>query len=303
MRSLLTYLLVVSFLGIGLRSSAQLLPPDTVFQPKRTAWTLGAVGAGYIGSMAWLSSQWYADYPRSCLHSFNDNSEWLQMDKVGHFATANVIGRIGYDMLRWSGVEKKKALWWGGGAGFLYLTTVEVLDGFSEQWGFSWGDMLFNAGGAGLLIAQEAYWNEERILMKYSFHRTDYAKHRPDIFGTAHINQMLKDYNGQSYWLSINPASFMSDDTHFPAWLNIAIGYSGEGMLGANSNPLSYDGVALPHYDRYRQYYLSLDVDLSRIPVKNKYLKAAFELLNVIKIPAPALEFSAQGIRAHPLYY
>lgn len=282
---------------------AQILPPDSVFNKTKTAWTLGAVGVGYAGSMTWLGSQWYANYPRSSFHMFNDQSEWLQMDKVGHFGTANLIGRIGYDMLRYSGIERKKALWWGGGAGFIYLTTVEVLDGFSSEWGFSWGDMACNAGGAGLFIAQEAFWEEERMMVKYSFMATEYAKHRPDLFGTTMINQMLKDYNGQTYWLSVNPYSFMKEDTRFPKWLNLAVGYSGEGMIGAKSNPVSGVGGIYPEYDRYRQYYFSLDVDLSKIPVKNKFLKAVFEVVNVFKIPAPTMGFSKNGIQFHPLYY
>ena len=47
--------------------------------------------------------------------------------------------------------------------GFTFLTAVEILDGFSKNWGASWGEILANASGTGLLIGQELLWAEQRI--------------------------------------------------------------------------------------------------------------------------------------------
>ncbi len=35
---------------------------------------------------------------------------------------------------------------------------------------------------------------------------------------------MLKDYNGQTYWLSFNVASFLPTNSGFPYWLNMSLG-------------------------------------------------------------------------------
>ena len=35
-----------------------------------------------------LNAEWYAKYPRSGFHFFNDYAEWLQVDKVGHAFSA-----------------------------------------------------------------------------------------------------------------------------------------------------------------------------------------------------------------------
>jgi len=52
----------------------------------------------------------------------------------------------------------------------------------------------------------------------------------------------------------------MKKESRFPKWLNVAVGYGAEGMVGSYYNPSN-----LPHFDRYRQYYLSLDIDFTRI--------------------------------------
>jgi hypothetical protein len=111
---------------------------------------------------------------------------------------------------------------------------------------------------------------------------------------------MLKDYNGQTYWLSVNPYSFMSEESKFPKWLNVALGYGAGGMTGGEFNPpyINEDGKQI-HFERYRQLYLSLDVDLTRIKTRSKFLKTIFYSVGFIKIPAPALEFSKQGVKGY----
>jgi hypothetical protein len=112
----------------------------------------------------------------------------------------------------------------------------------------------------------------------------------------------LKDYNGQTYWLSLNPASFMKEGTRFPKWLNIAFGYGAEGMTGGDFNPPYVDANGKQiEFDRYRQYYLSLDVDLTRIKTRSKFLRTFFNTIGFLKIPAPALEFSKKGIKGNLL--
>ena len=144
-------------------------------------------------------------------------------------------------------------------------------------------------------------WNEQRIIPKFSFHTTKYADLRPELLGKSVSEQILKDYNGQTYWLSANLRSFMPD-SRVPKWLNIALGYGAEGMLSAT--PSSDVGLALPDYERYRQFYLSLDVDLTKIDTKSTLLRTLFSLFNTIKIPAPTFEIrGSQGVKFHWIYF
>ena len=92
----------------------------------------------------------------------------------------------------------------------------------------------------------------------------------------------------------------MSKQTHFPKWLNVAFGYGAEGMTGAVSNPPYIDADGKPIvFERYRQFYLSLDVDLTRIKTKSKLLKTVFNTIGFIKIPAPSIEFNKFGVSGH----
>ncbi len=247
----------------------------------------------YPVSMYWLYTQWYQHYPQSSFHFFNDEGEWLQMDKGGHILDSYTVGKVGFRAMQWAGMENRKAIWYGAGIGFVFQTTVEVFDGFSSQWGFSVTDVAANTIGSAILIGQQLVWNEQRFQLKYSFHQSDYSKYRPNELGSNLPENILKDYNGLTYWLTVNPYSFMKHSSKFPRWLSVAFGYGAEGMTGAFSNPVSVDGKSIPQFDRYRQYYLSLDFDLSRIRTKSKFLSGLFKVINFIRLPAPAIEFNS----------
>ena len=223
------------------------------------------------------------------------------MDKVGHFYSAYHLGRFGAEALNWSGANSKKQLIYGAGIGFAFLAAVEVLDGYSSEWGASSGDIIANTTGTALYVSQELLWKEQRITPKFSFHTTQYANQRPDKLGTSLNEQILKDYNGQTYWLSVNLHSF-AKETKIPKWLNVAFGYGADGMLTGN---LQNDNLALAQNpERFRQFYLSFDLNLTKIETKSHFLKTIFSVFNTIKIPAPTLEYSAnKGLKGHLLYF
>jgi len=98
--------------------------------------------------------------------------------------------------------------------------------------------------------------------------------------------------------LSANIWSF-NKESNFPKWLNIAFGYGAEGMLYGESNPNNQFTQ-----DPYRQFYLSLDVDLTKIKTTSKFLKTLFSTINFIKIPAPTLEYTSRGdFKFHLLHF
>ena len=254
---------------------------------------LGTEATLYAASMTGLYFAWYADYPQTGFHFYNDNSEWMLMDKGGHLATSYIVGNFGYQALRGAGLDEKRSTWYGGTLGLVFLTTVEVFDGFSDGWGFSWGDMAANTLGSGLFIGQQLLWKEQRILVKYSFHTTEFPKYRPDLLGDNFIQQTIKDYNGITIWASGNIKSlFLKKESKFPAWLNFAFGYGATGMTGGFENATDYHGKPIPYFDRKQQFYLSLDVDFTKIPTNNKFLKYTFKVLNIFKVPFPAIEYN-----------
>lgn len=276
-----------------------------------TAWSLGS----YAATMISLDQVWYSQYERSKFHFFNDNSQWLQMDKVGHAWTSYSEGLYGVALFRWAGLQDKKAIWIGGMVGTFFQAGIEVLDGFSAQWGASVGDLVANSTGSALVIAQELAWKEQRFRLKFSAHRPDYSEYEEslqlrarDLYGKNIAEQLLKDYNGQTYWLTVNPSTFIKNpDSKFPKWLSIAVGYGADGVFGANFNQWTDEGEIYWDYEgvipQNRQYYLSFDVDLDRIPTNSRFLKVLLGAVNVLKFPAPALEFGKGGTKFHAIYY
>jgi len=264
---------------------------------------IGSSVALTAGSLAYLNIAWYQQYSTGSFHFFNDNDEWLQMDKAGHVYTTYQTGRLMMNAFDWAGYSRKQKLA-AGTIGFAYMTAIECMDGFSKGWGFSWGDETANLLGTSVAISQEALWNEQRIQIKYSYAQSGLAQYNPNLLGENFYTQILKDYNGQTYWLSVNPSSFIKKENKFPKWLNVAFGYSAYGMIGGTYNNFTVqkdDGSVLK-FERERRLYLSLDVDLTRIKTKSKVLKGIFSVINIVKFPAPAIQFSKKGARGYFLY-
>ena len=250
--------------------------------------------ATYTVSMAGLYQVWYKDAERQSFQFFDDNREWKQVDKVGHFFTTFHLSNAGSKTLQWSDLPKNKADRIGTITGFLMMLPIEIFDGFSNAYGASWGDLAANAGGSALFYSQQLLWGETRITPKFTFHQTAFANQRPELLGEILYSQIIKDYNGQTYWLSFDMDEFIK----FPRWLNIAAGYGADGMIYADDSKNLSAGI-MP----YRQYYLSFDIDLHDIKTKSKVLKKFFSVFNVIRFPAPAVEFSRKGVKVHGLYY
>lgn len=262
-----------------------------------------AITESTVGSLALigLNQLWYADYPRSNFHYINDNSEWLQMDKMGHVFSSYQLGNIGANSLKWAGVGRKQQLLYGATIGLAFMTTVEVFDGYSANWGASMGDVAANVSGTALYVSQELFWREQRIVPKFSFHTTPYASRRPNVLGSTFEEQLLKDYNGQTYWLSANLYSFTKSSS-IPQWLNFAVGYGAEGMITGKDEFVNT--IFLPESKRYRQFYLSLDVDLTKIKIKSHFFKTILTVFNSLKIPAPAFEIKGNGgSKMHLIYF
>lgn len=295
------FIFFFSLVGFSQSETSFWKKSDTLHKKRRnTVYIAQAVGA--TTALIGLNQLWYADYPRSSFHFKNDNNDWLQMDKLGHSFSTYYLGKLSMESLKWAGDSKKNQLLFGASYGFIFLTSVEALDGLSKQWGFSVGDMIANATGTGLLIGQELLWNEQRISLKYSFHNTWHSNFRPNTLGSNLPEQLLKNYNGQTYWLSANLWSFKKE-SNIPKWLNIAIGYGAHDMLSGNSNT-KIPNITKNNTERYRQFYLSLDVDLTKIKTKSKLLKTLFSAVNFIKIPAPTVEINTkEKVSFHSIHF
>jgi Predicted periplasmic lipoprotein (DUF2279) len=299
--AIIVLLFIYSTIGYSQNNLKSFFKPSDSLNKKRLNGVVISETVLASSALVGLNQLWYADYPKSDFHFINDNDEWLQMDKAGHVFSAYHLGSYGANALKWSGCDRKNQLIYGASLGFVFLTAVEVFDGFSQEWGASSGDLIANAGGTALYVSQELLWKEQRIVPKFSFHTTKYASLRPNVLGSSLSEQVFKDYNGQTYWLSANLHSFLKT-SKLPKWLNFAVGYGADGMIAGRRETVA--DLNLPISKRERQFYLSLDADLTKIETKSAFLKTFFSIFNAIKIPAPSIEISSsQGVKWHSFYF
>ena len=275
---------------------------DTINSTRLKYFVAGNVTL-YAGSGIVLNSLWYKKYSTGSFHFFNDSKEWLQIDKAGHAFSSYYLSKISDNGFNWVGNDDKKSAIYGSLLGVLYISSVEIFDGFSENWGASTSDLVADIGGSAFYLSQQLLWKEQRIIPKFSFHTTKYSEIRPNLLGSNFGEQLIKDYNGQTYWLSFNIKSLTRVDK-FPGWLNMAVGYGATGMVGGSDNSKANIPVNSDlDFIRRRQYYVSLDIDFSRIKTNSKFLNKVFSVINVLKFPLPTVHFSNNKVEFYPLYF
>lgn len=300
MRIPLVIILVFIF-GQSINAQSLFFTASDTLNKKRTIYSSIGIGCAWSGSMIGLSQVWYKDVTKTQWHTFDDAQNWLQMDKFGHLYTAYHLNKLTSNLYTWSGINNKRSVIIGSCVSLGYQTTLEMLDAYAEEWGFSWSDMAGNAIGTGLFTLQQLTFKEQRVIPKFSYHPTKFASIRPDVLGDNPIESFLKDYNGQTYWLSTNIGSFFPNSS-IPSWLCISIGYSAhQKLVGDQSSFYSSDDNF--EFVEQREWLLSLDIDLSKLPIKRPWLKMLVNQFNYLKVPCPSLLLRNNVVYGKLLYF
>jgi hypothetical protein len=293
MKICFSFLLLVFINPFTYSQQSDALKKDKTLDQRRLRMIIVGSSITYTAGIIGLNQLWYKNQERQSFRFFNDNAEWKQVDKLGHFYSAFQLSHISQRALLWSGVENKRATIAGALTGFLMLVPVEIFDGHSKAYGASVGDLVADATGSAFFYGQQCAWKEIRVYPKFSYHHSEYAVLRSDVLGNTTSSRILKDYNGQTHWLSIDVDKFFKA----PKWLNLAVGYGAEEMIfGRDFQNAAYD------LSPFRQIYVALDPDLTAIRSKNRFVRTMIFFANMIKIPAPTLEFSGQKIKFHGFY-
>ena len=288
-------LAIISALVIAFHPMLAQQLEDSIRRNRLNTFLIGA-GVAYTATLIALNQAWYADHPKEEFHFFNDGDEWKQMDKLGHVYSTFQFSHATSRAFQWTGMNERKAAVWGSVMGFALMLPIELMDGYSSEYGASGSDLIANALGSGLYLGQALLWNEVRLHPKFSYSESGVAKYRSDVLGNSGSERMLKDYNGQTYWLGFDLyrlAGFR------PKWLNLAVGYGVNNMVNALGNPTS----SFP-LQAYRQYYLAVDFNLTHFKSKSKVVNTLIHFVNLIHLPAPALEYTSKGDWVfHPIHF
>ncbi len=231
----------------------------------------GASTAAFIYGYAVQNTIWWKG-SKSKFHS-NFKQDWeyaLGSDKFGHFFFGISITRLYSHALMWSGMSEEKALYYSGIVALSYQTFIEIRDGFSKDYGFSWGDFAANLMGAIYPNLQYRY----PYLKNFNFKLSFYPSER---FKQGYNKYILDDYESTYNWLSINFRNFLPDKirNYIPPFINIAIGHSVK---------------KLNLQTRHHEFFLALDWDFSYIKTENHLLKFLKSLLGLYHLPSPAVQ-------------
>ncbi|MFT5338224.1 MAG: hypothetical protein ACI9YL_002241, partial [Luteibaculaceae bacterium] len=137
-------ILLGALLGSFFVSQAQ--TSDSLLQSKQPTWKSTVP---VVASYALLSSVWYTQFELESFHFFDDLGEWGGLDKLGHAFSGYYVSEKLQDFHGFAKPSKSALL------GFAYVSGIEVLDGFAQEWGASWTDLVANAAGAGIWLLGE----------------------------------------------------------------------------------------------------------------------------------------------------
>ena len=242
--------------------------------PLRLGIVTGLSAGGFVLGHVVLTELWW-NGERVPFH-FNWQDDWryaLGADKLGHA----IMPYIGTDLYRqgleWTGLDRTTSLWIAASLSWGYTTYVEVRDGFSQEWGFSWGDMIANSLGIGWRVAEGYLPAMERVRFKVSYWASD--AYRAGLYGS-----IIDDYESTYHWASFDPELFLPDawGDAWPDWLNLSLGHTVEGVV-------DYDGSG------QHLLHLSLDLDTEGLPGEGAFWGWLKRTLNYYHFPTPGLRF------------
>lgn len=274
MRKILFILFILTTLSSKLLSQiTSIKSADTTKSDKVKLYSiLGATGGAFIIGHGFLNNMWWKG-EKSSFH-FNWKEDWsyaLGADKAGHFYFPYLVTNIYSQLFQWSGIEENKSYIYSAALGMSYQTYIEIRDGFSKQYGFSWGDFGADALGAGYPLLQNQLPLLKNFNLKISFYPSNKFR--------QHSNKaIIDDYESTYHWLSVNVKNLLPNEikNYYPAFINIAIGHS---VKGLDEKP-------------YHEFYIALDWNLEALPGDYWLLKILKRNFNYYHFPSPAVRIS-----------
>jgi hypothetical protein len=284
----------------------------------------------YFTALYGANLLWYKHHDFSNFHWFDDLAEWQQMDKLGHIFTAFHLSSFAFIFLSFvqtrlflPRLEQIKnssfIIFLSASIGFLLLSSIEILDGFSVAYGASVYDLIANLLGSFIFAFQRLFFQKIVLQPKFSFHFSDFATQRPSVLGDSWLAQFLKDYNGQTYWYSVNVYQLfylMAKKTPFGQvtqlldlsltipkdkfqFISLAFGFSASNMVFGRDFQNEQVGI-IP----FRRYFISLDIDLPTLKSQYRFINSLGFLANLLHLPLPALEWNERdGFVWHWIYF
>jgi len=209
---------------------------------------------------------------------FGPDAENGGSDKLGH-AYTGYVGALGIAAIYESfGYERARADLLGAITSMGTMTGIELADGFSH-YGFSWGDLVFDALGV-----LGGYWRRrDPAVGRYLDYRIEYWPSKTATHGDH--SDIATDYSGYKYLLALKLNGFKKLETTPLGYVELQVGYYTRGY-GSGDAPYypekertlyfavglnlekTFAKVGLPRFGQIFQYYqprytyVPFDIDL-----------------------------------------
>ena len=287
--------LFLSFFLIGLSSEAKQTLKNDSIKKGRIVIVSSSLGLVLGGSYLYIENSWWSE-KQTAFHFDNgsDKVYALNVDKAGHFMGGLQAAEVFSESMRWAGMNKKQALWFGATFGLGLQLAIEMKDAYAPYWGFSTLDLTIGSAGAFLPIAKYYFPTLRTFDVKFSYwkqHNTywDLENQRgknPNKYAWQ------DDYVNQTYWLSVDLNHF---NEKIPEWLNIAIGFGLDETQYLDEYNTKIGGE--------NEWYIALDYDIPKMLKgwDSKIAKKIKHWLNYFHFPAPTIRISPK-IEFYPLF-
>jgi Predicted periplasmic lipoprotein (DUF2279) len=247
---------------------------------------VGSSIVGFSGVYLYLKQAWWKDNGQT--FHFDRGRDWKYasgLDKMAHFTGGLIVSDAYFDACKGLKLSEKQAAWWGFGVGTFVQVLIEYKDGFSANYGFSYGDILAGSIGAlqPLLRQKSAFFRNTDFKFSYWQRSARYFEHRGLKITPFHTD----DYLNQTYWMSTS-LRYLTGNRYekIPDWLNLALGWGNEAESW-DTNPNNPGTGAKP------EFYLALDVNLLKlIKPKRKFWIQTLKRINYLKFPMPTLQLT-----------
>jgi uncharacterized protein YfiM (DUF2279 family) len=204
---------------------------------------------------------------------FGKDTAYGGMDKLGHAWNAAVVSETFTDAIRKRAANPDSAPVTGFILSMGVMGMIEVMDGFSSDYGFSYEDLTADIAGATLGYLRSTYPELEE---KVDF-RIEYIPSRNEK-GFA----LQSDYSGQKYLLALKLAGFESFEETPLRFVELHAGYYARGF----SDEEIADGDS-----KRREPYAAIGLNLSELLLSNeevhnnKFGRFARRTLQYVQVP------------------
>jgi hypothetical protein len=191
-------------------------------QKKKTIYfnTTAVVTTMGIGAASW-------DYYSSSFQFrnegwFDSDTDYGGADKLGHAFGGYALTSVYNSIYKKFGYSDEKAIWYGALSSWSLMTLIEIGDGFSEDYGFSMQDEVFNTAGVFLGYFRHRYPGLKEIFD----YRLEWIPSQEFRDGNA---DPFTDYSGHKNIIALKPAGILKSDNSLLKAIDLDIGFYTQG--------------------------------------------------------------------------